>query len=441
MSTAKRPTATTESGMVQGTMEDGVAAFRSIPYAASPLNELRFAAPQPQPAWLGTRDASGPGPSVPQGASRLESVMGKRSPDWNEDGSLTVNIWTPANLEGPSPGHKLSVLVWFHGGGFSSGSGGWDWYDGRNLAAAGDIVVVTANYRVGPLGFLYLPEFGVENLGIQDQGAVLNWVRRNIGGFGGNPDEITVGGQSAGAYSSLYLALSPVTGPLVKRIIAQSAPLGLVPQLPEDATKNTHRFIEILGLGSSADLLSDLRALPAGRLLDAYRQLSGELATPGSAAPAMYPVLGGSGIPIRWEQALVEGRLDGKQLLTGTTKNEMTAFFAFDPHIKSITAEQAREMAARHVDGGAERFDRIAIQQQHGEPHDTLADLESEILFRDGTLAVATHQVETGVPTYVYQFDYAPADDPAHLGATHCVDAPFFFDTIDAYPNSPMLGP
>ena len=162
-------------------------AFRGIPYAASPVGERRFAAPEQHPRWQDPRDATRPGPSVPQGPSRLEAVMGRRVPDWDEDGCLTLNVWTPRLPGAGSAPGALPVLVWFHGGGFTSGSGGWDWYDGRNLAAAGPIVVVTANYRLGPLGYLYLPDLGIENLGTQDQAAVLAWVQRNISAFGGDP--------------------------------------------------------------------------------------------------------------------------------------------------------------------------------------------------------------------------------------------------------------
>ena len=440
MNVMNHPVVDTESGSVQGTVQDGIAAYRGIPYAASPVADLRFAAPQQHPKWPGLRDAAQVGPSVPQDASRLEAVMGPRTPDWNEDGSLTVNVWTP-RLPGDSSAERARpVLVWFHGGGFTSGSGGWDWYDGSNLAAAGDIIVVTANYRIGPLGYLYLPELGVENLGVQDQGAVLAWVKRNIGSFGGDPEDITVGGQSAGAFSSLCLAASPVTGPLIKRVITQSGPLGLAPQDPEEAAEHARRFVEILGLSGSLDLLAGLRAVPADQLLAAYRQLGGELSRPGNVAPPMFPVLGASGIPATWQQALSDGRLNGKQLLTGTTRNEMTSFFAFDPRIQAITADQARSIVATQLDDGAHRYDQTAAQQHTAAPSDVITELETEILFRDGTLVVADHQAAAGYATYVYQFDYTPADDPKHLGAAHCSELPFFFNTIDAYPDSPMLG-
>jgi para-nitrobenzyl esterase len=439
MSVTNRPLVETGSGSVRGVPRDGVAAFRGVPYAASPVGPLRFAPPRPHPGWPDPRDAARPGPSVPQGGSRLEAVMGRRTPDWDEDGSLTLNVWTPHLPDGTGR-RALPVLVWFHGGGFTSGSGGWDWYDGRNLAAAGDIVVVTANYRLGPLGYLYLPELGVANLGVQDQVAVLSWVVRNIAAFGGDPGDLTVGGQSAGAFSATYLAASPVTGPLVTRVITQSGPFGLPPQPAAEAADHARRLVGILGLTGVPDLLAALRAVPADRLLSAYGQLAGELSRPGGVAPPMYPVLGADGIPAAWPDALAAGRLDGKPWLTGTTRNEMAAFFTFDPRIRSITAEGARELVAGQVGGGADRYDRAAARHRDAAPADVLTEVETGIVFRDGTLAVADHLAAAGSATYVYQFDRVPPGDPAHLGSAHCAELPFLFDTLDAYPDSPMLG-
>ena len=265
-------------------------------------------------------------------------------------------------------------------------------------------------------------------------------MRRNIAAFGGDPDSITVGGQSAGAYSALYLALAPTTGPHIRRVITQSGPFGLGTQSPEEAREHARRFLAILGIDGSLDPLAALRAVPIERLLSAYQQLAGELARSGNVAPPMFPVLGGSGMPANWEQAVAAGRLDGKQLLTGTTRNEMTSFLNFDPYTRNITADQARELLAGQIEGGAERFDRTAARLSNATPAEVLIEIETELVFRDGTFTIADHQAAAGDATYVYEFDYTPPSDPAHLGSAHCAELPFFFNTIDTYPDSPMLG-
>ncbi|MFD4558936.1 carboxylesterase/lipase family protein [Streptomyces sp. NPDC058469] len=431
--------AETDRGRVRGVAQGGVVSFRGIPYAASPVGELRFAPPQPHVGWTGVREAAQAGPAVPQGASRLERVMGVRVPDWDEDGSLTVNVHAPAGaFEG---GAARPVLVWWHGGGFTSGSGGWDWYDGGRLAALGDIVVVTANYRVGPLGYLYLPEIGTANLGAQDQAAVLAWVRDNIASFGGDPREVTVGGQSAGAYSSLALALDPRTSGLVNRVLLESGPFGLPPQDPRHAAENAEAYLRLLGVPGGADVATALRALPVEQLLSAYGQLAGQLARPGNAAPPMYPVLGGPGVPRDLHRGLVGGGLEGKSLLIGTARDEATAFTAFDPRIQNLTTDGALDLLTGQLGKGAHEFyQRCAARFEEPTAARVFTALQTDGLFRDGSLRIADHHAAGGNTTYVYEFDYRPAEDPYALGATHCGELPFLFGTFDAYPDSPMLG-
>ncbi|MEU7488228.1 carboxylesterase family protein [Streptomyces sp. NPDC042319] len=420
-----RPVVVTERGAVRGVRETptpvhgepltpgpegeavAVAAFRGIPYAASPVGERRFAPPRPHPGWPGVRDAARSGPSAPQAASRLEAVMGPRAADWDEEGCLNLNVWTPAAALAPGA-RPRAVLVWFHGGGWTSGSGGWDWYDGARLAALGDIVVVTANYRLGPLGFLHLPAIGAANLGNQDQANVLRWVRDTVAAFGGDPGRVTVGGQSAGAWSALSLALAPDTGGLVHRVIAQSGPWGLRPQAPTDAAERTAAYLRILGIdpdGSPTALGKALRALPAGQLVAAYGQLAARTARPGEVAPPMYPVLGGPGLPHALQDAVADGALGGKELLIGATEDEMTAFLSFD----GVDRSGVGRLTAR--------------------------------LFGDGVTEIAAHRAARGVPAHVYRFTRRPVPDPHGLGATHCAELPFLFGTFDAYPEAPMLGP
>jgi para-nitrobenzyl esterase len=432
-------TVDTGRGRVRGVAEGEAISFRGIPYAASPVGELRFAPPRPHPGWSGVQEAVQAGPAVPQAASRLERVMGRRVPDWNEDGCLTVNVFSPRRaLEGGAP---RPVLVWWHGGGFSSGSGGWDWYDGSRLAALGDIVVVTANYRVGPLGYLYLPEIGAANLGSQDQAAVLRWVQDTIASFGGDPRSVTVGGQSAGAYSALSLALDPRTTGLVTRVLLESSPFGLRPQDPQNAAENAETYLRLIGVPGGADAAKALRALPVEQLLSAYGRLAAQLVRPGDVAPPMYPVLGGPGAPLAWQRAVADGALEGKALLIGTAQDEMTAFFALDQDIQNLTPAGALDILTGQIGAQAQEvYQRQAARLPQATPAQIFTAVETDEVFRNGALELADHHAAVGNATYVYQFDYRPAEDELALGATHGGELPFLFNTFDAYQDSPMLG-
>ncbi|WP_216895860.1 carboxylesterase family protein [Nocardia alni] len=386
-----------EQGQLSGVDRGGVTAFLGVPYAASPVGDARFRPPAAHQGWSGVRATDRPGPSVPQLPSRLEAVMGSRKPDWDEDGCLNLNVWAPTAAL--TDGRPRPVLVWFHGGGFSSGSGGWDWYDGARLAEAGDIVVVTANYRLHALGYLWLPEIGANNLGAQDQGAALRWVADNIAAFGGDRTTVTVGGQSAGAFSALALALDPATGPLLRRIIVQSGPWGLAPESQQTARQTATRYLDILGIDRNGDVGAALRAVPVADLMDGYAAL----ARPGAIAPPMFPVLGGAGYPVTWSDALAE--LGDKQVLIGRTEHEITAFRA------GSLPPDAPELAE-----------------------------ETEQLFGAGIDRITRARAEAGVPAHVYRFTRTSQAAPA-LGSPHCAELPFFFDNLDAYPDAPMLGP
>ncbi|MFI9388626.1 carboxylesterase family protein [Kutzneria sp. NPDC052558] len=318
----------TTGGPVRGTTTGTVTAFRGIPYATA----KRFQPPSPHPRWTETKDASNPGPAAPQLRSRLAHVMGEHEANWAEDGCLNLNVWT-TGVDAGKP-----VLFWIHGGGFSSGSGGWDWYDGGLLAANHDIVVVTINYRLGPFGYL-----GADNLGAQDQQAALEWVHENIAAFGGDPGQITVGGQSAGAYSSLYLAIDPATKPLIRRIVLESGPWGLPPMDPDVAERTAKAFFEHVD-----------RDAPAEQILQATTTLPGN--APG--APAFYPVLGGPGYPKAWPDA----DLSDLDVLIGFTKDEAAAF----PGLQGMFEASVRTIAEASATAFTYRFDRTGPL---GAPH------------------------------------------------------------------------
>jgi para-nitrobenzyl esterase len=265
---ATPPTVQIDTGRLSGVHQAaiGLDEFKGIPYAAPPVGALRWKPPQPAAAWNGVRKADRFGPRCMQ--RPLFGDMMFRSNGMSED-CLYLNVWTPAGAES----RQLPVLVYFYGGGFLAGDGSEFRYDGASLAQRG-IVVVTVNYRLDVFGFLALPALAAEspqhaagNYGLLDQVAALRWVRRNIAAFGGNPNAVTIGGESAGSMSVSALMASPLSKGLMQRAIGESGAVlaNLAPQPRADAERQGEAFRRHVG----ADSLAQLRALPADVLLAA----------------------------------------------------------------------------------------------------------------------------------------------------------------------------
>ena len=259
----------TRSGKVEGFERDGVAVFRGIPYAAPPVGTRRWQPPQREEPWAGTRDAGSFSPQSAQTEFALAKMMGERQPPYSED-SLYLNVWTPGCDDARRP-----VMVWIHGGAFIWGAGDTPWYDGTKFAVHGDVVVVTINYRLGPFGFMHLSDLfdgafaGSGNAGILDQIAALEWVRDCIPAFGGDPDRVTVFGESAGAASVATLLGTPGARGLFRAAIPQSGAASWT-STRDRATGIAARVVENLGIraGDSEALLAAstdavLGALPA----------------------------------------------------------------------------------------------------------------------------------------------------------------------------------
>ena len=263
---AGNPAVQNEAGELRGTWK--MASPYSGPYPMrrhlSVSCGLRL--PQPVPAWQGVREATHEGPIAPQGRSRLAHVMGDFERAQSED-CLTLNIWTPG-----ADSAKRPVLVWIHGGAFTSGAGSLAWYSGDQFAANGGVVAVSINYRLGALGFLCLPEVSSGNLGLLDQIAALRFIRDNIAAFGGDPDNVTVVGQSAGAASIAILMTMPQASGLFRRAILQSAPFGRIARTRDDGQRIGRRFVEVLGL--KPDQATRLKSVPVSDLIAAQGELA-----------------------------------------------------------------------------------------------------------------------------------------------------------------------
>ena len=415
----------TTAGDLRGAHENGVAVFRGVPYATAP----RFVPPQPVPAWSGVRDARRDGPIAPQGRSRLAHIMGDFERPQTED-CLTLNIWTPA-----ADAKKRPVLVWIHGGAFSSGSGSIPWYSGERFAANGDVVVASINYRLGALGFLCLPGVSPGNLGLRDQVAALSFVRDNIAVFGGDPANVTVVGQSAGASSIAMLMTMPLARGLFRRAIMQSTPFGRLTRILDDSHRVGRRLLEVLELKPEEP--DKLKTLPVAQLLAAQGKLAGLEKKFADALAPFWPTIDGDVIPGPVPAALRAGAGADIDTMIGTTREEMAAHYCIDKEIDAAERAQVEGVFAKVFGSGYQPYyDEIRRTRSSHTNAALLGDLMSDAMFRIGSLRFAEWREEQGRPAHVYQFDW---QSPAGFESCHCLEIPFVFNNFPNWPDSPML--
>jgi len=371
-------------GTIVGRRQAGVCRFDAIPYAEPPVGELRFRPPR-KLRWQGRLDAIHRGPIAPQRRSRLAPAIGDFHADQSED-CLHLTVWTPAADHGRRP-----VVVWLHGGAWVTGAGALDWYDGTNLAVRGDMVVVAPNYRLGALGWLHVPG-ETANVGLLDQEAAIDWVIEHIDAFGGDPERITVMGQSAGASNAACLL---TRAPRFSRVILQSSSLGRGLWTSSKAADLARHVLDAAGVGS----LEEARALSADALVEAQHAPGVQrfLAEEGSGRAAYCPTADGDVLPVAYEQALRQAATRA-DVLVGHTLNEMASFPGWG------------------LDADAQRV--------------------GDLVFGAFARQWAAWAAEGGRDARLYRFDYSAS---SRFGACHCVELPFVFDTLESYVGSPML--
>jgi para-nitrobenzyl esterase len=419
------PTVETVSGRLSGRTRDGVILFAGIPYAAAPVGERRFAAPDPHPGWSGSRDASSFGRVAPQGVGATEAMAGGGPPDWSED-CLFLNVQTPACDAGRRP-----VLVWIHGGGFTSGAGSIPWYDGSAFCRNGDVVVVTITYRLGAFGFLHV-EGGDANPGLADQVAALAWVRDNISAFGGDPGNVTVFGESAGGMSVGTLLAVPAAQGLFHKAIPQSGAAHHT-QSPERAREVTERIESRLGVRGA----EGLRAVPAAALLEAQLAVAVEVAQARAAASEdtglalpFCPVVDGAFLPEAPLDAIRAGRSAPVPLLTGTNRDEWNLFALMGR--SPVDEEALLRRLGRLVEDPQEL---MAVYRESADTadHDAVwSAVMTDRAFRIPAIRLAeAHARHRPDATWLYQFDWASSAFGGRLGSCHALEIPFVFHTLD----------
>lgn len=420
------PIATTTSGALRGVWQNGVAAFRGVPFAAPPIGELRFAAAAPAPLWNGLREATQHGAIAPQTPSRLRVAMGDFSRPQDED-CLSLTIYTSASDTRARP-----VLVWLHGGAWISGAGSLDWYDGTRLAREGDIVFVGVNYRLGALGWLHRPGIVDVEAGTSDMVAALAWVRDNIAAFGGDPGCVTVMGQSAGATSIGRLLMVPEARVMFHRAIMQSGGFGRGAYTSAMASQRADQLLRLLDIDpQSGDPLARLRALEVPRLLQAQGELARQNARFAQTMPMFMPVYPSTMTQAEWLDAIAAGA-DGKQVLVGATADEVHAFYAADPAMADPPHDA---LVARF--GNERELARYRARRPGASAMDLLADLGTDETFLLPAMRLAEAVAHQGGCAYAYLFDWAPPQ--SRFKSCHCIELPFVFGNFESWTDAAML--
>ncbi len=409
----------TTSGSVTGIEQNGARVFKGVPFA----NSRRFAKPQPPCAWTEPRHCANYGPYAPQ-PGHLDSA--------NEAECLSLNIWTPLVVDRPLP-----VLFWIHGGAFVTG-GGAD-YDGAFLAAHGPAVIVTTNYRLGPLGFLQLHRHGGEleeanNLAMMDALAALDWVGANIANFGGNPDALTLFGQSAGASMVIALATQPQAKGKFSRAIAFSAP-GRGIRTADHADEVAQRVIAELDLGSRPGAIA---AVPLPQLFAAVENVGGKSADEMESGTLFGPVLDGAVISRDPAEAIAAGTLRNIPLWLGSCRDEMTMFLNSTPPPAMIRIIE-RQVRWSFGDAGWEQL--LACYRATARAgEDPLEALLSDAFWHRPAADLARRQAAAGGAVWLSRFDHRPALEPfLSQGPTHGADNACLWAHVPHFVDRPIL--
>ncbi|OQR65599.1 carboxylesterase [Streptomyces maremycinicus] len=431
-------TVVTRDGSLLGAGNGGIAAFKGIPYAAPPVGSNRFQPPRPVEPWTGTRDALSYGPTAPKGP--YPAPFDKIIPDVDIPGEdcLNLNVWTP------DPAGRLPVMVWLHGGSFTNGSGAVPLYDGSGFARDG-VVCVTVNYRLGVDGFLHLGPGDTANLGLLDQLAALRWVQENITAFGGDPDNVTVFGESAGAMSIGALLAAPRAAGLFRRAILQSGAAHHV--LSSDtAGRLGHRLAQLLGIPPTREAFA---GVPLDRLSASAEEL--RVAIAADPDPALWgeatvnlmpfePVVDGDLLPLPPIEAITAGAGGDVDVLIGTNSDEFRLFLVPTGMLDVLGDAHLRDAAAGYGLDPDEAVTAYLQDNPDASPGEMLSALTTDWFYRLPAIRLAEARAVQRGATHLYEFGWRPPTFEGRVGACHTAEIPFVFDNLDDPALLPLLG-
>ena len=370
--------------------------YRNVPYAS---DRGRFRISGKAPEWTGVYDATSSGPVFPQAKGRLSYVMGNTEEEnYQSESAFSVNIWTP----GTNGNAKRPVLFWMHGGAFMTGGGAIPWYSGEKLAAECGIVVVNVSYRLGVLGNLYLPEIADTNLSVNDVNQALIWVHENISYFGGDPENITIAGQSAGAWYAVCMMGNPKLNGLYRRAGLFSFNGGTAPYTEQEASKMTATLLDKLNLADPAQQ-ANLLNLPAEEILAAQKLAVNQ---PERLNIPFLPVIDGETIYEDYISQAAQQADPSIDIFCGTVAHESTPF-----------------VARKENEAEDEYLQRVKEN--------------TDIAFENDTDLLLEKMLEKGHLVYRYRFSFESA--MPHIHACHCFDIPFLLRNFDRWEGAPFL--
>ncbi|MDB5678878.1 carboxylesterase family protein [Sphingomonas bacterium] len=416
------PVVDAPAGAVKGTSDGNVRVFKGIPYALPPVGGMRWRPPAPMPKWASVRTTADFGPACVQPQSKTPSLYSGGKMPVSED-CLTLNIWTPAKAK------NAPVFVWIHGGALVGGSSREPIYDGKRLADRG-VIVVSINYRLGVLGWLAHPALSAEspqrisgNYGLLDQIAALRWVHANIGAFGGNPGNVTIAGESAGALSVMYLLESPLARGLYAKAVSQSGYMVSMADLRKSVfgAPSGEGLGQMVAGGLQAPDLATLRGMDAQTITDSAAKLG--------FAP--FGNVDGLVLPQQMTTAFDKGKQAPVPLLVGFNQGEIRSLMMLAPKPSASAADYEKAIRDRYGD----LADDFLLLYPTADYKQSIIATTRDALYGWTAERMARKQTALGRPAFLYMFDHGyPAMEAAGLHAFHASELPFVFGTYDRTP-------